>query len=803
MKFGKRLAQEMISCWRDDYVNYKLLKQFVTSSELHGDAFAEALMKIIYEEIGRADALFQVLFKVLEDGVAELLALSPRQLVDPPPRRGPFYRRHRRVVRRPSTTPSTSAGGSPQTTSSQQSQSKQNFNGGEAGGYGSTDFTAAAGGTLEEEDDALLNSPVLNSLALPIPPSADEATLGGMRMASVLTEDIDDDSQLLLQASCLGRMLRKVQRIFLRIIGDFHVRVVASNTPEALFLEWTSNARKLQHFAELNVEAIRKTLKKLRKHRKDEPDFETDLEYALSHSRLCSEQPALKQLIEVVHLDFEHKFGEPFDRYASLSLAEHWIVHWRYVFLAVLLFLSVLHFPFLHDSQPAHHCVALFMLVMVLWLTEAIPFFCTAMLIPLVAVPLGIVSDPSTGETASPSVASHLLLGKVFTSVQILVMGGLTIGKALARTNLEMYAVSALHRHTGHKPALYLLALMLASCVLCAFVSNVAAPLLTLSVLRHTLWEFNQETTAPHGVLLGLAFACNLGGMLSPIASPQNAVAMTVLSFHEVTFLQWVMVALPVVMTALVVAWLVILVIWKPFADVRYIPLQVVDMVSARKVSRLDRLIVIVVSLVTIFLWMLPNNFIFGDTGIVALIPIVTFFGMGILSKDDFNTLSWHLMFLLAGGNMLGLCAHDSKMLDVVAGSMKDTLSTTMPYTSLVIITIGVAIVTTFVSHTVAAMILLPVIAKIGFLMPQEAQPGWLAVSPQSLVIIAALMCSGAMAFPISSFPNVNSLLAEDAHGKPYLRAKDFLLSGTIITVFFTISLVTWMVPYTYFLLRD
>ena len=31
-------------------------------------------------------------------------------------------------------------------------------------------------------------------------------------------------------------------------------------------------------------------------------------------------------------------------------------------------------------------------------------------------------------------------------------------------------------------------------------------------------------------LLLGLAFSCNLGGMLTPIASPQNAVALEALS---------------------------------------------------------------------------------------------------------------------------------------------------------------------------------------------------------------------------------------------------------------------------------
>lgn len=114
-------------------------------------------------------------------------------------------------------------------------------------------------------------------------------------------------------------------------------------------------------------------------------------------------------------------------------------------------------------------------------------------------------------------------------------------------------------------------------------------------------------------------------------------------------------------------------------------------------------------------------------------------------------------MFLLAGGNMLGLCAHDSKMLDIVASSLHSELIKFPPYITLLSILLVVAFVTTFVSHTVAAMILLPIISKIGFLLPNTT--GYFAITPQLLVMLSSLMCSGAMAFPISSFPNINSLL--------------------------------------------
>ncbi|EKG06196.1 sodium/sulfate symporter, putative [Trypanosoma cruzi] len=591
-----------------------------------------------------------------------------------------------------------------------------------------------------------------------------------------------------------------VKSLFLLIIGDSHKRAFDEHAPRAKFAEWHSSAHKLQHFAELNLEAVRKAAKKLKKHRRREGDFTIAIEAEINRSRLVTLMPRLRSLMADIDSDYERKFGDSLDQYKNVAMQQAYHAKWQFVFLSAALFCLLMFLPILSEHPPAHNCVALFGLIVSLWITEAIPFFCTAMLIPIVAVPLGIIADPHTNEVANSTVASGIILGKVMDHVQILVLGGLTIGKALARTNLEAYAATALYRLTAHRPPLYLLGVMLWSGVLCAFVSNVAAPLLVLGVIQRTLWEFPEDTEAPHGILLGLAFACNIGGMLSPIASPQNAVAMNVLRFHSVSFAAWIAVALPIVLFSIVAAWAIILVVWKPFKDVKGIPLHVVSTESGKDTRVTDRVVVVVVSLITIILWIISPDVLFGDTGVVALIPIVVFFGTGILAKEDFNTLSWHLMFLLAGGNMLGLCAHDSKMLDILAHSMHGTLVSQPPYLTFVLVILVVALATTFVSHTVSAMILLPIIAKIGFLLPK--QEGILSVTPAILVMLSALMCSGAMAFPISSFPNVNSLLAEDSTGQPYLKAKDFLFCGTLITLLFLFCLVTWMLPLAYVVLE-
>ena len=80
----------------------------------------------------------------------------------------------------------------------------------------------------------------------------------------------------------------------------------------------------------------------------------------------------------------------------------------------------------------------------------------------------------------------------------------------------------------------------------------------------------------------------------------------------------------------------------------------------------------------------------------------------------------------------------------------------------------AVLLMTTFISHTVAAIVAMPLTATIG------AAAG----APARVVFCCALTCSAAMALPMSSFPNVNSLLAEDDYGRAYLSAADFVKVG-------------------------
>jgi di/tricarboxylate transporter len=77
---------------------------------------------------------------------------------------------------------------------------------------------------------------------------------------------------------------------------------------------------------------------------------------------------------------------------------------------------------------------------------------------------------------------------------------------------------------------------------------------------------------------------------------------------------------------------------------------------------------------------------------------------------------------------------------------------------------------TTFISHTVGAMVILPIVQSVGQQMPGHHD--------KLLVMGAALMCSGAMGLPVSGFPNMNAVALEDPTGVNYVDTVDFLKVG-------------------------
>lgn len=253
-------------------------------------------------------------------------------------------------------------------------------------------------------------------------------------------------------------------------------------------------------------------------------------------------------------------------------------------------------------------------------------------------------------------------------------------------------------------------------------------------------------------LLLGIALASNMGGAASPIASPQNLIALQNMQ-PQPDWGTWFFIALPVCIISIVLIWLLLLVTFQPGKNTTIVPIRPMK----------DRFtgiqwFISFVTLATIALWCVSHQLesTFGDMGVIAIIPIVLFFGTGILTKEDFNNFLWTIIILAAGGLALGKAVNSSGLLHTIAGTITEEVEGMSLYGVTCVCAALIGVVATFISHTVAALIILPLVREVGANM---AEP-----HPNLLVMSSVLMASAAMGLPTSGFPNMSKSITFMIH---------------------------------------
>jgi sodium-dependent dicarboxylate transporter 2/3/5 len=316
----------------------------------------------------------------------------------------------------------------------------------------------------------------------------------------------------------------------------------------------------------------------------------------------------------------------------------------------------------------------------------------------------------------------------------------------------------------------------------CAFflsmwMSNTAAAAICIPVALGFLTTLKQQVVTEreqkllqYRLLLGTAFAASLGGLVTPIGSPPNMIALGLLSEQniEISLLKWISVAGPAALLAffimaLLLAWLY--------------PLPKINLEAVRTwareenknlgvISRYEKRIAGVFS-VMIILWMAPdilknyfyflplaqqiaNNLSLGVVGAIGAILLMVLprgDGPRLLSWRDAREVDWPTLALFGGGLTLGAMLSSSGL----ANSIGQTLVTLGQGSSLVlVVALGVTaiLLSEFASNTAAASILLPIAIGIGSTTGQPENQIW------ALSMACTMGTSFGFMLPISTPPN-------------------------------------------------
>jgi phosphate transporter len=426
-----------------------------------------------------------------------------------------------------------------------------------------------------------------------------------------------------------------------------------------------------------------------------------------------------------------------------------WMLSSTFLVLLIIfaIFLVLLFVPIMERPEQ-QNCLAMLIFVSLLWATEAIPLFVTSLLVPFLVVILRIErSEDKPYHRLETKETTKVVFASMWTPVIMLLLGGFTIAAALSKYHIAKMMATFVLSKAGTKARTVLITNMFVSMFLSMWISNVAAPVLCFSIIQPVLRNLPADSDMSKALILGIALAANIGGAASPIASPQNIIALQNMRGGP-SWGIWFFIALPVCIISILLIWLLLLVTFKPGRGTNIVPIRPMK----DKLNGIQYFIIFT-TLLTIVLWCVSHQLesTFGDMGVIAIIPLVLFFGTGVLTKEDFNNFLWTIIILAAGGLSLGKAVSSSGLLNTIAQGITSRVEGLSLYGVLVVFAALILVVATFISHTVAALIILPLVAQVGEGMPNP--------HPNLLVMGGALMCSCAMGLPTSGFPNMSKSL--------------------------------------------
>ena len=449
-------------------------------------------------------------------------------------------------------------------------------------------------------------------------------------------------------------------------------------------------------------------------------------------------------------------------------------------------------------SEQAHHLLAVMSLVAIWWITEPIAIPLTSLFGPTLCVILGIVPIKDAYEQfANPMI--------------FLFMGGFLLAKGMMVNGLDKriaYGIMSM-KWVGDSPRRIFLAIGLA-CILCSgWVSNTATAAMMfpislglLEAIREMMAENGKTIDLKNykyatGLMLMTAYACSIGGVMTPIGTPPNIIMIGFLQelapqAPEISFFQWMIWGTVAMILYFIIASVVL---WRLFpADVDHIKgakefiQKSVDSLGEWTRAQKNTMIAFSTAFV---LWVAPSVLgimydvdsdvmKFYDShfpeAIAAMIGgLMLFFlpvnvktgEMTMTWKDGVEGIEWGTLLLFGGGLAMGSMMYDTGLSAWIGNGLKEALGDNPSEWLFVgVFCVAALIMSELTSHTASTNLMAPI--AIGAALS-------LGFSPIPVAVGIALASSLGFMMPVSTPPNAI------VYASGYVPITKMIKSGFII----------------------
>ena len=382
------------------------------------------------------------------------------------------------------------------------------------------------------------------------------------------------------------------------------------------------------------------------------------------------------------------------------------------------------------------HGFALLVFIAFLWLTETLQVTLTALLVPIGAVVLQILTLPQA--------LSHFA-----NPVLYLFLGGFALAAALHRQQLDSYLALRMIHLAGGRLSRAVWLLFLASGLLSMWISNTATVAIMLPLALGLLNDIDrQRQLNTHTfVLLGVAYSASLGGMGALVGSPPNAIAA---AYAHLGFFDWMRFGVPVMLILWPLALVILYLLLRP--NLQHQLSVAVDVDQPEWVwTRMRRLTLLIFG-VTVLAWVFsqPLSRLLGNLdqfdSLVAMVAIVVVGASGVASWPDIERQTeWGVLLLFGGGLCLSAVLQVSGTSAFLAQQMVSLFGGAPSWLVVLVIATFVVFLTELASNTATAALMVPLFAPIA---------SSLGLSPVVMSVMVALAASCAFMLPVATPPN-------------------------------------------------
>ncbi|HSP99017.1 MAG TPA: DASS family sodium-coupled anion symporter [Candidatus Dormibacteraeota bacterium] len=456
---------------------------------------------------------------------------------------------------------------------------------------------------------------------------------------------------------------------------------------------------------------------------------------------------------------------------------------------------AVYAWPLPGIPESGRRMTSILLVVVTLWLSEALPISVTALLGPALAVLVGAASATQAFSAFGNPIlmlfiGSFLLAGVTFK---------FRLNERIAYRVLSIPAI-------GSDPTRAFVVLALTTAALSAWMSNVAVTAMMLPIAESVLVAISGEGQAPPRMLaaafvLIVTYAASVGGLFTPVGTPPNLIGIGLIqqaTGHRIAFGEWVVEVFPV--TFIVLVTMTLYLVWlfrEDTAALTYDRRQMAARYAALGPWRSVERRVLVALLITALLWITPSILsLFAPAASEALtahlpesvVPVlvagVLFWlpqGDGVrrpvLDLGDLGGIDWPVVVLFGGGMCLGQLMMDTG----VAAALGKLLASFVPAghsPQLVFMFCLLAIaVSETTSNTASANMVVPVVIAV------SAQAG---ADPVRLGLAATVACTFGFMLPVSTPTNAM------AYSTGFVTQRQMIRYGILLDVIGAAALTFW-----------